>query len=584
MPERDAIDINLGDGAFLTAAGVRRERSGDLTADLILRAGDKIIFSDRAVLNTPEGRDAWAAKATGPDRPDASRLAGAIAEYLLPDALAQLQHAPKKPSEADELVGMVVTGATADLAAEAAELLELFHNPDGAGYATFQVGDHRETRPLRSRQFKLWLTKLSYEQRRKTPRTQALNDALAMLEARARFDGQEYPVHVRLAEQDGNIYLDLCNERWEVVEVDDHGWRVLTVSPVKFVRTKKMLALPVPIEGGSIAALRPFVNVGGDADFVLVVAWLIGALRPRGPYAILILHGEQGSAKSTTARILRSLVDPNGAPIRTAPRDERDLLIAATNNWAVCFDNLSHLPPWLSDALCRIATGGGLATRELYSDQEETILDAQRPQIVNGIEELATRGDLLDRAIILYLPTIPERERRTEAAVWRAFDEAQPAILGALLDLVSAGLRNLPDTHLDRLPRLADFALWCTAALKGADLCPDTDSQYDFAAAYEANRAAANDLTLEASVVAQAVRAFMASKQEWEGTATELLTALEATDSELHWRKGWPKDGHALSGALRRLAPSLRLAKIAATIGIREGHEGRRLIKIEKVG
>jgi hypothetical protein len=110
-------------------------------------------------------------------------------------------------------------------------------------------------------------------------------------------------------------------------------------------------------------------------------------------------------------RVLRALVDPNTAALRTTPRDERDLVIAANNGWLMALDNLSHLPDWLSDALCRLATGNGFATRELYTDAEEAIFATQRPIVKNGIEELATRGDLLDRSIVLYLPTIAEDQR-----------------------------------------------------------------------------------------------------------------------------------------------------------------------------
>src|SRR5256886_5689169 len=123
-----------------------------------------------------------------------------------------------------------------------------------------------------------------------------------------------------------------------------------------------MLALPVPLPGGALDDLRPFLNVADDGDYRLLVTWLLAALRPRGPYPVLVLHGEQGSAKSTTARVLRMLIDPNGAPLRAEPHDDRDLMIAATNGWIVALDNLSHLPPWLSDALCRLATGGAFAT------------------------------------------------------------------------------------------------------------------------------------------------------------------------------------------------------------------------------
>jgi hypothetical protein len=160
-------------------------------------------------------------------------------------------------------------------------------------------------------------------------------------------------------------------------------------------------------------------------------------------FPLLILSGEQGAAKSTTARLLRSLIDPNAAPLRSEPRDGRDLVIAASNRWLLALDNLSYLPDWLSDCLCRLVTGGGFATRELYMDAEETIFDSQRPVILTSIEDVADRGDLLDRAVILHLPSIPDEKRKTESAFWASADAVHPQILGCLLDAVSAGSKEL---------------------------------------------------------------------------------------------------------------------------------------------
>src|SRR5690606_33360793 len=234
--------------------------------------------------------------------------------------------------------------------------------------------------------------------------------------------------------------------------------------PVRFRRPRGLLPLPAPRRGTSIDKLRPFVNVASDNDWRLLVAWLVMALRPTGPYPILVLQGEQGSAKSTTLRVLRSLVDPSLASLRTSPRSEQDLAIAASNGWVIGLDNLSGVPPWLSDALCRVATGGGFATRQLYTDDEEALFDYQRPVAINGIDDLATRHDLADRAIILTLPPISDEERRTEADFWREWEEVRPGVLGALLDGVAVAMGRVNEIHLLSKPRMADFAVWATAA------------------------------------------------------------------------------------------------------------------------
>ena len=285
-----------------------------------------------------------------------------------------------------------------------------------------------------------------------------MTSALAVLEARARFDGPQREVFLRVAGHDDKIYIDLCDKDWQVVEIDTDGWRVIADAPVRFYRRKGMGALPVPTRGGSLKTLRKYLNVKNDDDFVLAVAWAFAALRDRGPYPVLDVTGEQGSAKSTFLEVLRRLIDPNTAPLRTPPNDERDLFIAAANGYVLAYDNLSTLPNWLSDSLCRLSTGGGFATRLLYTDDEERLFNAARPILLNGIVDVVARGDLADRCVALQLAPIPDTKRRREREFWDAFDHDHSSILGALLDGVVYGLRELPNVHLDHLPRMADFA------------------------------------------------------------------------------------------------------------------------------
>jgi hypothetical protein len=171
------------------------------------------------------------------------------------------------------------------------------------------------------------------------------------------------------------------------------------------------------------------------------------------------LAGEAGSAKSTLCILLRDLIDPNTAKLRSLPREDRDLFIAANNAHIICFDNISKLPQWTSDTLCRLATGGGFSARQLFSDDAEMLFDVMRPSILNGVQDFATQPDLANRSMMLLLEPISDRKRQTEIALHAAFYERRPRILGALLDAVTHGLRDLPHVKLDGLPRMADFAL-----------------------------------------------------------------------------------------------------------------------------
>ena len=231
---------------------------------------------------------------------------------------------------------------------------------------------------------------------------------------------------------------------------------------------------------------------------------------------------------------------------------------------------------WISDTLCRIATGAGFSVRQLYSDQDETLFSAARPIVLNGITDFVNRPDLADRSIFLTLEAIPEERRRPEKELWTELDAMRPQILGALLDAVSHGLKHLPNTQLDKLPRMADFALWATAC-EGALWPPGT-----FKTAYSKNRNDAVDNIIEADPVSVAIRSFMSKRPEWEGTASALLDALGLVVPETTRKsKSWPTSSRGMSGRLRMAATCLR--KIGVNVVFeRSGHARTRIVRISK--
>jgi len=462
----------------------------------------------------------------------------------------------------------------ADILIDLAQTVELCHTPDGVGFADLDVNGHRETWPIRSKGFRRWLARRFYEETGGAPSSEALQSALNVLEAKAHFDAPERVVHIRVGGLDERLYLDLGDATWRAVEIDATGWRVIDNPPVRFRRAAGMQPLPVPVAGGSIEVLRSFLNVQSDNDFVLVVAWALAGLRNRGPYPVLVLSGEQGSAKSTFSGLLRAVLDPNTAPLRALPREDRDLFITASNGHVLAFDNVSFLPGWISDTLCRLATGGGFAVRQLYTDQDEVLFDATRPVILNGIEEVVTRPDLADRAMFLTLEPIPEERRRPEQELWAAFDAERPHVLGVLLDAMVEGLKWLPETRLEGLPRMADFALWATACETA--LWPAGT----FWSAYCGNRDEAVEGVIDADPIAVAVRAVMATRTVWTGTASDLLGVLaEEVGERVAKSKTWPDSPRALSGRLRRAAAFLRKIGIEIVF-VRQGRQRTRTINI----
>ena len=187
---------------------------------------------------------------------------------------------------------------------------------------------------------------------------------------------------------------------------------------------------------------------------------------------LLALHAEQGSAKSTTACMLVVVIDPHRAGSRIRPKRRRNGHGSHKNAWVVAYDNLSSMPPWLSDGLCCSSTGASYTARTKYSDASETVMRAQRPVLLTSIEDIASRSDLLDRMIVLTLPTIPEARRRTEQAVLAAFNIAHPRILGALFDAAAHALRTLPALKPGRIATHGRFCALGHCCREWAWACP----------------------------------------------------------------------------------------------------------------
>jgi hypothetical protein len=429
------------------------DSEGSIYAFAVTKALRGLAKSIRIVPSTPGTPEKWDtadALAEGWDRTKAETL---IAAAVPADALTttRLEAASenstggKRPRGSDQLLNFLPE-------------VELWQSPDREAYVTVEVGGHFENCPVRSKDFREWLSARYFAATGTAPGSQAMKDALRVYEGHAKHQGPVHKLFLRIGKHDGPVYVDLGDPEWGAVEVTADGWRLIDRAPVKFVRSPAMRALPVPEDGGLIEQeLRDLVNVRDDTDFVLIVAWLVGCFNPRGPYPILVVNGEQGSAKSTLCRLLRRLTDPNGAPVRLPPRNEDNLIVAARHSHVLAFDNMSDVPGWLLDALCSLTTGTGFSTREHYSNTNEVVFDGSRPVMINGIPDLgSSRSDFTDRTLRVVLKLIPETDRRSEAEYWGVVETRLPLILGAILNAVVRALRDR-DTAPPPVTRMADF-------------------------------------------------------------------------------------------------------------------------------
>lgn len=506
-----------------------------------------------------------------------------LAHRLLtaPELNAALREAraARRASQEDPEAANQVT----QLQALAREHYRLLLAPDGKAYAVAHDGPNVAI-PL-GRQFTRQLVRLFLERTGGAPGTQAATMTVQIL--LAYLDGQEpEPVHIRLARDGSTVVLDLGTRDGRCVIADVSGWRIEDRSPVVF-RRGAGTPLPEPVHSANgLDRLRKLVNLN-DQQFRLGVAWLVAALVPGIPHPILVPRGEQGTAKTTLARIFQRLIDPSSLEPGALPDNEKDLAVRMHNAYVQAFDNASVIPDLLSDALCRAATGGTFAGRMLYSDDEITVLTYLRIIILTTVEAGQLRPDLIERMLPLDLDRIDPADRKTERAVigdnpdekpgiFDLLDQGLPEILGGLLDLLCGVLKHISEVQIKHLPRMADFA----KILAAIDASQDWKTFDLYSELVDSETGA----LVEGNPFAARLVEFMTllSPRDWTGTATELRDELaKMLPDKEHPPKGWPADATRTGGLLKRLAPSLRVHGIEVDYD-RENKARTRTYKVRK--
>lgn len=415
-----------------------------------------------------------------------------------------------------------------------------------------------ENRRICERKFKSYLSRLYRQHTGKSIGEPALKEALIELEGRALHEksSRKERVYIRCAEKDGKIYLDLCNPDWQAVEISPAGWRILNSDavPVRFERPGHAAPFPDPnvVSIGDINKLWEIINIP-RRDRLLVVAYILESFHCGTAFPVLLLVGLQGSGKSVTQSGIRSLIDPSASNLRIAPKKQDDIVVEAASNWMVSYNNVSALSDEMHDDFCCISTGSGFSTRRFYTNMEQVIVNVARPVAMNGIYNFIRRPDLLDRSIIIELPSIDNKQRKTDSELQSMLNEFLPIIFRGLLDLMAKTLKILPSVRIADMTRLADFALLGTAMERAMG-----EAEGAFMKEYRRNRSDAKEGSLESSPVIVALLDYVdRNKDGFRGTPTELLaelTTLKNPSPHLNW----PKTGQKMGAELRRYDAVLR--------------------------
>lgn len=440
--------------------------------------------------------------------------------------------------------------------------MNLFHTEDNETYISLPRDTHQETHRVTGSDFGSYIRHVYQRETKHVVDGGTVDNVLAVLDGRARFDSPLDQIHTRSAEHNGRIYIDLCDEEWNCVEIgpDVPGdWRIIQNPPVKFRRAKGMEPLPKPVKGGNWNELKKLINAEDEANWILTVSWLVMALRPPDyPYPMLSVHGEQETGKSTLCRIVRRIVDPNFTSlINTAEIDRRDLAIICKNSFVVGFDNLSRMSSDINDALCSLVTEGCFRTRKLRTDDEEMLFKARRPIVLNGINENMGQNDLRRRSLKIHLEPMKD-SKLDEEEIWRAFAVAWPRLLGLICDAICCALAQLPSVELPHKVGLLDFARWIIAA---EPVLPWEQGR--FAQVYLLNLQQSIEAANDADAFTISIIDFVENRGFLKGTPTDCRQELERfVDNDTRREPGWPKTIKAWSQLLNRIAPNLRAVGI----------------------
>ncbi len=460
----------------------------------------------------------------------------------------ELPHAGTEPSAIDDLVDL------------GRSQCQLHHDADRQAVAIITTPSRQEVWRVMSTGYESWLRAAYWRANESGVPDMTLRAALATLSAAGINDGDQVEVHLRAAQAEPGYLIDLCDEHWRAVHVTAFGWQVLNTSPQLFTRTQSQRPLPLPQSGGDIELLWQHVNIPAERR-LMVLTWLLECFRPDTPFPVLELVGEQGSAKSTTQSVLRSLVDPNKVMLRGRPKTVEDIFVAAQNNWLVSYENLSGLTAEQQDAFCTLATGGGFASRLLYTNGEEHVMETKRPVVLNGIAVVATRPDLIDRVIHVSMPVIAATDRKDDADTHSAWERDRAQVFGALLDLFAQALAILPTVVLERKQRMADYERLGEAVARALGFEPSHFQQL-----YAEQVRAGVDRALESNSVAQVLDKYIQERIQpfaWQGTAGQLYDQLNG--QFMSDRANWPKSPKGLADQLRRIAPAYRAKGVEIT-------------------
>lgn len=461
----------------------------------------------------------------------------------------------------------------ADMLIEIASQHTLFHDDTKEGYAYVDG----VVMKIRSGSYKCLLSKELWDEEGIAPNSDALNQALNVIDATAVYNDKLAKLNNRIAEHGGSFYYDLCDTP-NVVQITPNGWEVTFDYPILFKRYSHQQKQVIPKKGGDIQKLFNFINVKDEQHRLLILVYLISCFIPNIPHPIFHPWGDQGAGKTSMFEFFKELVDPSRVGVFITPRNPEELVQALSHHYLCLLDNLSSFPDWLSDLLSQACTGGGFSKRMLYTDDDDVIYTLLRCIGINGINLLVSRADMMDRTILLHMDRIEPSMRKEKKVIMQEFAEEKPYILGGIFETLSKAMSIYPTVKLSNLPRMADFVTWGVSIAKALGYQAD-----GFIDAYQKNIEAQNSEIINSNTLAQAVLVFMQDREHWDGTVRQVYEDLGKLVTVSKDDRTFPKHFNKLRSHLNRIKANLSAYGIRFKIEDFSNHNKGVPISFQKV-
>ena len=459
--------------------------------------------------------------------------------------------------------------------------LTTFRNSDGQPFALLPGEDINQCDvvPVRGPDFRSYIYERFHELHDRFPNEGTLRLARDLIDSRcARRTWSGPPVSLRVARGraeharlpgDPQVFrdalaLDLGRQSPAaddlVLEIDTAGWAVNNYSDFHFLRPRGYHPSPLPVPAGpeALEEFRQLLRID-PSGWNRVLTWLLAAMRPKGPFPILILQGRAGSGKSLAAQLLRAVLDPAEVPLATLPNKPAAVLRHAHRNWIQAYDHVTAMPREISSALCRLSTRAG------YTLHENISVNLTRPILLTTPTDEAGAAwkppaDLLERALTVTIPPLTAETRRPDEEIEARFEQARPRILGALAQAASVALRRQPEIQLDAYPTNAAAAIWVIAAGPALNATPEALRQ---------SLEQESEFAVPKDPLPAQIAALMETQKSWQGTATQLIEALKLKMA-----------ANQFSRRLKEVEELLQVQGIKLTFSQRSA--ARKLIQIDK--